>query len=95
MTIMGPSQPDQPVRELRFPGRADAYPGAEPGGCQFGALQCVNPPEVEVQLPATKVVRALCRDHVGWFMVGATTEERVARVLVRRLAGLEEQSRSA
>lgn len=75
------------VSELRFPGEIpDDDLSVRRGGCQMGGARCVRPAEVEVQLPDIGSIRWLCREHVGYHMLGSTSDERVARVLVRRLS---------
>ena len=94
--LLGPSRPDADVRQLRFTHEiSDHDPEAQPGGCELGAGRCTAPAELEVQIPANKTVRRLCRDHVGWAMLGAASNERVARVMVRSLTGARQQAWSA
>lgn len=71
---------------LAFPGQLPyADLSLEAGGCELGQGRCAYPAEVEVELPETAGRRQLCREHVGWFMLGTTTDSRVTKVLVRKL----------
>jgi len=72
---------------LAFPGQVPfTDPSVPAGGCELGLGRCVRPAELEVTIPATNDVRQLCREHAGWYMLGATTEQRRTVVRVRRLA---------
>lgn len=82
---------------LRFPGQLpDLAPGRRPdvaaGGCELGGVSCTRPAELEVSLPDVNSVRRLCREHVGYFMLGAAHHERTARVLVRLLGPIEAEA---
>lgn len=69
---------------LTFPGEV-SIPGAPVGGCELGGNRCVRPAEVQVTLPENGAERLLCRDHVGWYLLGATGEFSASVVLVRHM----------
>lgn len=71
---------------LTFPGQVPYDdPSVSAGGCELGLGRCVSPAELEVTLPATNDVRRLCREHVGYYMLAATSDARVSVVRVRKL----------
>lgn len=75
---------------LTFPGQVPFDDASVPaGGCELGLGRCVNPAEVEVVLPATNARRLLCREHVGYYMLGATSAARYSVVRVRHLSHSE------
>lgn len=59
------------------------------GRCEAGGCTCPCWPELVVLVPSTGVMRELCREHAGLFMLGAASEARATRVLVRRLGEAE------
>lgn len=72
---------------LTFPGQVPFTDESVPaGGCELGLGRCVNAAEVEVVLPATNDRRLLCREHVGYYMLGATAVNRYSTVRVRHLS---------
>ena len=72
---------------LTFPGQVPfGDPSVQPGGCELGLGRCVRPAEVEVVLPATRDVRRLCREHVGYYMLGVTPVNAYSTVRVRHLS---------
>lgn len=56
------------------------------GGCELGQGRCMFPAEVEVVLPAIAGRRLLCRDHVGWYLLGSVGSIDWSEVDVRRLS---------
>lgn len=71
---------------LTFPGQVPfTDPSVPAGGCELGLGRCVRPAELEVVMPSTNDVRLLCRDHVGWYMLAATAEQRRTVVRVRHI----------
>lgn len=71
---------------LTFPGQVPFDdPTVPAGGCELGLGRCVSPAELEVMLPATNDVRRLCREHVGYYMLAASTTHRASVVRVRQL----------
>lgn len=71
---------------LTFPGQVPFADESVPaGGCEMGLGRCVHPAEVEVELPATNATRRLCREHVGWYMLAASSSKRRSVVRVRIL----------
>lgn len=72
---------------LTFPGQLPfGDPSVQAGGCELGQGRCVRPAEVEVVIPATNDARRLCREHVGYYMLGATGVNRYSTVRVRHLS---------
>lgn len=61
-------------------------PSVQAGGCDFGQVRCVRPPELEVVLPATNDARLLCREHAGYYMLAAAGVNAYSVVRVRHLS---------
>lgn len=75
---------------LTFPGQVPFDdPTVPAGGCELGQGRCMRPAEVEVVIDATRASRRLCREHVGYYMLGATAVNRYSRVGVRQLSQQE------
>lgn len=70
---------------LTFPGQVSDAPGAPVGGCELGGGRCVHPAELLVTVPATGATRRLCREHVGWHLLGATGTHCASLVFVRQV----------
>jgi hypothetical protein len=72
---------------LAFPGQVPfTDPSVPAGGCELGQGRCTHEPEVEVLLPAIGSKRLLCREHVGYYMLAATSAGRFSVVEVRRVS---------